>query len=60
MVIADETVRLVDADSGASLGTAPLLAPMRLAANEDLTLFGLDDEGTLAAARLVTHLSVVG
>ncbi len=59
LLCASEHVEALDAATGAVLGVAPPVAPVRLLADDELTVYALDAEGLLTVARLATRLSVV-
>ncbi len=59
LICPSEHVEALDAATGTLLGVAPPVAPVRLLADDELTLYALDAEGLLTVARLSTRLSVV-
>lgn len=59
VVAAHEGLAVHDAATGALLGVAPHLAPVRLLVGADLSVAAMDPEGVVTALRLATHLSVV-
>jgi outer membrane protein assembly factor BamB len=58
-LVPSEGVAALDLESGAPLGAPDLTAPVRLVADRELRVWGMDAEGTVTALRLETHLSVV-
>jgi outer membrane protein assembly factor BamB len=59
LLCSSEHVEALDVATGALLGVAPLVAPVRLLADDELTIYAVDAEGLLTVARLATRLSVV-
>jgi hypothetical protein len=58
-LVPSEGVDALELETGAPLGAPDLTAPVRLAADRELRVWGMDAEGTVTALRLETHLSVV-
>ena len=59
VLVPSEHVDALDEATGAPLGAAAAVAPVRLLVDSDLSLHALDGEGLLTVLRLATHLSVV-
>jgi hypothetical protein len=59
VLAAHEDLAVHDAATGALLGAAPGLAPVRLIVDPELRVVAMDAEGVVTVLRLATHLSVV-
>ncbi|HEX8908229.1 MAG TPA: PQQ-binding-like beta-propeller repeat protein, partial [Anaeromyxobacteraceae bacterium] len=59
VLVPGEGVEALEVATGRPLGQARLGSPARLVVDGELNVWALDPEGTLAAVRLATHLSVV-
>ncbi|HYG67234.1 MAG TPA: PQQ-binding-like beta-propeller repeat protein, partial [Anaeromyxobacteraceae bacterium] len=59
VLAAHEDLAVHDAATGALLGAAPGLAPVRLLVDPELRVAATDAEGVVTVLRLATHLSVV-
>jgi PQQ-like domain len=57
--VASEEVEVLELERGERLGRLPTQAPTSLLTTEDLSVWTLDGEGLLTAARLRGHLSVL-
>jgi outer membrane protein assembly factor BamB len=58
-LVPGETVAVLDPASGGHLGEAPVGAAARLLVDPDLSLYAIDADGLVLAARVATHLSVL-
>jgi len=58
-LVAGEHLEALDASTGELLGEVPLAAPVRLASDPGLHLYGMDAAGVVTCERLETHLSVL-
>jgi hypothetical protein len=59
VLVAGDGIVPLDAQGGEPLGTAPGLAPVRLAVDAALGAVAQDSEGLVTGLRLATHLSLV-
>jgi hypothetical protein len=58
VLAAHEDLAVHDAATGALLGAAPGLAPVRLLVDPELRVAAMDADGVVTVLRLATHLSV--
>ena len=59
VLVPSDGIEVLDETSGVRLGAIPGVAPARLAVADDLSVFALDADGLVTAARLATRLGVV-